>query len=138
MKPLFGSGFCRRSGDRSGRGYGQNAQFRSGRWRGGHSKKARFPRIVDGSVFAGTLDPDFDIAALQLKLGNILFDEELDEFFQLFFFYFCTVGQFATSTVSTQTRGEAGRGAFARLKTKKTILPKNPYWSGSSPHTQSW
>jgi hypothetical protein len=35
-------------------------------------------------MLPGALDLDLDIAALQLELGNVLFDEELDEFFQLF------------------------------------------------------
>jgi hypothetical protein len=29
---------------------------------------------MDDGMVAGALDPDLDIAALQLKLGNILFD----------------------------------------------------------------
>jgi hypothetical protein len=45
-------------------------------------------------MLAGTLDLDLDIAALQLKLGNVLFNEELDEFFQLFLIHSFTVGPF--------------------------------------------
>ncbi len=46
-------------------------------------------------MLAGALDLDLDIAALQLELGNVLFDEELDEFFQLFLIHSFTVGPFA-------------------------------------------
>src|SRR5579863_9088545 len=35
-------------------------------------------------VLHATLDPYLHIAALQLELGNILFNQELDEFFQFF------------------------------------------------------
>ena len=47
---------------------------------------------VHHGVLPGALDLYFDIAALQLELGNILFDEELDEFFQLFLIHWITVG----------------------------------------------
>jgi hypothetical protein len=45
-------------------------------------------------MLASALDLDLDIAALQLELGNILLDEELDEFFQLFLIHSFTVGPF--------------------------------------------
>jgi hypothetical protein len=46
-------------------------------------------------MLAGALDLDLDIAAFQLELGNVLLDEELDEFFQLFLIHSFTVGPFA-------------------------------------------
>ena len=46
-------------------------------------------------MLARALDLDLDIAALQFKLGDIFFDEELDEFFQLFLIHAFTVGPFA-------------------------------------------
>ena len=36
------------------------------------------------NVLDATLDPHLHIAAFQLKLGDIFFDQELDEFFQFF------------------------------------------------------
>ena len=51
---------------------------------------------MDGGMFPGPLDPHLDIAAFQFELGNILLDEELDEFFSALFDSFVTVGPLAT------------------------------------------
>jgi hypothetical protein len=46
-------------------------------------------------MLPGALDLDLDIASLQFELGNVLLDEEFDEFFQLFLIHSFTVGSFA-------------------------------------------
>jgi len=45
-------------------------------------------------MLPGALDLDLNIAPFQLELGNVLLDEELDEFFQLFLIHSFTVGPF--------------------------------------------
>src|ERR1017187_4152626 len=73
VKPFFGSR-CRRRGRWRGDHYGHGAQFRRCPRCRRHRIEARFPMSMDDGMVAGALDPDLDIAALQLKLGNILFD----------------------------------------------------------------
>ena len=50
------------------------------RWRWNGDDPLSMLRTRRSSAFYA----DFDIAALELKLGDVLFDEELDEFFEFF------------------------------------------------------
>lgn len=48
-----------------------------------YSKIARIRRGMDNRL-GPALDAHFYITALEFKLGDVLFDQELNEFFQLF------------------------------------------------------
>ena len=73
--PSSGAGGGRRScaAWRSG-DHGHDAQLGCGRRSRWHRKKARLALTVDDGMFPAALDPHLDIAAFQLKLGNVLLD----------------------------------------------------------------
>ena len=91
-------------------------------------------------MLARPLDLDLDIAALQFKLGNVFFDEELYKFFQLFLihsFYGGTVClTHAAHWKSAQTsRAQILPGCcLTNQLIKKTRLPVILYPSESKPH----
>src|SRR5580692_3945869 len=69
VKPHFGDRGNWRGGRRY---YGCRTEFRRRRWCRRHRIKPRLAAGVHNRLLAGPLDPNLDIAALHLKLGDVL------------------------------------------------------------------
>ena len=77
-------------------------------------------------MLAGALDPHLDIAPLQFKLSDILLNQKLNEFFQLFLIHSCRGGTLRYLTANQNAHRTREEADPAETEAQKTRLPRNP------------